>query len=419
MTDDGTTPAPQGALADLRVVDASTLFAGPMTAMHLGDLGARVVKVEHPSRPDPARGHGPERDGHNLWFKTLGRNKRMVQLDLASDGGAEAFRRLAATSDVVIENFRPDTLERWGLGYDVLSADNPGLVLARVTGFGQIGPYRRRPGFGTLAEAMSGFAASSGEPDGPPLLPPFGLADGIASLATAFAIMSALHQRAVTGRGQVVDVAIVEPIMAMLGPQISRWDQLGTLQPRQGNRSSNNAPRNLYRTADGHWVAVSTSSQNIAERVVRLVGRPDLVTESWFATGRSRAEHADELDAAVGGWIGRHTRDDVLSEFERAEAAVAPIYTAEDITRDAHLQALGTVRRVADPDLGEIAMQGPLFRMSEGDAPTRWTGRPPGADTLSVLDELGYGAAEIESLLSSRAAAAADRPEHARRGNRT
>jgi len=400
----GTEPA-AGALADLRVVDASTLFAGPMTAMHLGDLGAEVFKVEHPRRPDPARGHGPEKDGHNLWFKTLGRNKRMVQLDLASEGGAAAFRRLAATADVVVENFRPDTLERWGLGYDELSAENPGLVLARVTGFGQVGPYRRRPGFGTLAEAMSGFAASSGEPGGPPMLPPFGLADGIASLATAFAVMSALHQRERTGRGQVVDVAIVEPIMAMLGPQISRWDQLGTVQPRQGNRSSNNAPRNIYETSDGHWVAVSTSAQTIAERVVRLVGRADLVAAPWFGSGRSRAEHADELDAAVGGWIARHTRDEVVEQFERAEAAVAPVYTAEDIVADPQLEAIGTIRRVPDPELGELAMQGALFRMSEGDAPTRWTGRAAGADTAAVLAELGYDAEEIARLGASGAAA--------------
>ena len=403
-------PASVGALSGLRVVDASTLFAGPMTAMHLGDLGADVIKVEHPDRPDPARGHGPEKDGHNLWFKTLGRNKQMVQLDLASEGGRDAFVRLAATADVVIENFRPDTLERWGLGYDVLSADNPGLVFARVTGFGQIGPYRRRPGFGTLAEAMSGFAASSGEADGPPLLPPFGLADGIASLATAFAVMSALHQRHSTGHGQVIDVAIVEPIMAMLGPQISRWDQLKTLQPRLGNRSSNNAPRNIYRTLDDHWVAVSTSAQTIAERVVRLVGRPDLVDKSWFASGRSRAEHADELDDAVGGWIARHTRDEVVDEFERAEAAVAPIYTAEDIVADPQLQALGTIRRIEDPDLGELAMQGPLFRLSEGDAPTRFTGRAPGVDTVQVLTELGYGPDEIAALGRSRAAAGAGMP---------
>jgi crotonobetainyl-CoA:carnitine CoA-transferase CaiB-like acyl-CoA transferase len=380
------------------VIDASTLFAGPMAAMHLGDLGADVIKVEHPRRPDPSRGHGPEKDGHNLWWKTLGRNKQTVAIDLSTPDGQAVFRRLAATADVLIENFRPDTLERWGLGYDVLSADNPGLVLARVTGFGQIGPYRRRPGFGTLAEAMSGFAASTGEPDGPPTLPPFGLADGVASLATAYAIMVALHARSSTGRGQVIDLAIVEPIMAMLGPQISRWDQLGTLQPRTGNRSANNAPRNTYRTADGHWVAVSTSSQSIAERLLRLVGRPDLVAQPWFASGRTRAEHADELDAAVGSWIATRTRDEVTVEFERAEAAVAPIYTAADVVADPQLQAIGTIHRIEDPDLGPMAMQGPLFRMSETPPEIRHTGRAPAADTAAVLAELGYDDDEIARL---------------------
>lgn len=388
-----------GALSDLVVVDASTLFAGPMAAMHLGDLGADVIKVEHPRRPDPARGHGPEKDGHNLWWKTLGRNKKTVQVDLSTARGAELFRRLATRADVVIENFRPDTLERWNLGYESLSAENPGLVLARVTGFGQVGPYRRRPGFGTLAEAMSGFAASTGEADGPPTLPPFGLADGVASLATAFAVMSAVHQRQSTGRGQVIDLAIVEPIMAMLGPQITRWDQLGTTQPRLGNRSGNNAPRNTYRTVDGHWVAVSTSTQSIAERVIRLVGRAHLVTEPWFASGRARAEHTEILDEAVGGWVAEHTRDEVVDAFERAEAAVAPIYTAQDIVADPQFQALRTIRRVDDPDLGEMAMQGALFRMSEGDAPTRHTGRAPGADTGAVLRDLGYSPGEIAHLL--------------------
>jgi crotonobetainyl-CoA:carnitine CoA-transferase CaiB-like acyl-CoA transferase len=389
-----------GSLEGLTVIDVSTLFAGPMTAMHLGDLGAAVVKVEHPQRPDPARGHGPEKDGHNLWWKTLGRNKRTVQIDLSQPHGQDVFRRLVGTADVVIENFRPDTLERWGLDYATLSADNPGLVLARVTGFGQVGPYRRRPGFGTLAEAMSGFAASTGEPDGPPTLPPFGLADGIASLATAFAVMSAIHQRTTTGRGQVIDLAIVEPIMAMLGPQITRWDQLHTLQPRLGNRSNNNAPRNTYKTSDGQWVAVSTSAQTIAERVLRLVGREDLTRHDWFASGRTRAEHADELDAAVGGWIAARTRAEVLEAFERADAAVAPIYTAEDIVNDPHLRELGTVAYVDDPDLGEMAMQGPLFRMSEATSDVRFTGRAPGADTDAVLGELGYSDEAIATLRS-------------------
>lgn len=387
-----------GPLDEIRVVDVSTLFAGPLTAMHLGDMGANVVKVEHPRRPDPARGHGAAKDGHNLWSKSLGRNKRAITADLSSDGGREVFLRLAERADVVIENFRPDTLERWNLGYDVLAARNPGLVLARITGFGQVGPYRRRPGFGTLAEAMSGFAAMTGEPDGPPTLPPFGLADGVASLASAYAIMTALHARERSGRGQVVDLAIVEPMLAMLGPQLTQWDQLGTVQPRTGNRSVNNAPRNTYRCADGRWVAVSTSSQNIAERVMRLVGRGDVVDEPWFATGAGRVAHADELDAAVAAWVAVRTRDEVVNEFERAEAAVAPIYDASDIVADPQFEALGTVLRMPDDDLGSVAVQNVLFRLSETPGRVRFTGRGHGADTDAVLAELGYDRDGIMAL---------------------
>ena len=391
------------ALQGLTVIDASTLFAGPMAAMHLGDMGASVIKVEHPTRPDPSRGHGPSRNGQNLWWKTLGRNKRTIALDLHTEDGREAFLRLAGTADVVIENFRPGTLERWGLGYQALAERNPRLVLARVTGFGQQGPYRSRPGFGTLAEAMSGFAAMTGEPDGPPTLPPFGLADGIASLATAYAVMVALHTRERTGRGQEVDVAIIEPILAMLGPQITRWDQLGTVQPRTGNRSANNAPRNTYRTADGRWVAVSTSAQSIAERVMTLVGRPDLIDEPWFATGSGRAEHADLLDEAVGGWIAQRPRQEVIEAFEQAQAAVAPIYDAGDIVADPQFQALGTIHRIDDPDLGEMLMQGPLFRLSADEPVIAFTGRAPAADTDQVLAELGYSAEEIAGMRESGA----------------
>ena len=387
-----------GALDGLTVLDVSTLFAGPMAAMHLGDMGAAVIKVEHPHRPDPARGHGPSKDGHNLWWKTLGRNKRTIGLDLHTDGGRDALLRLVETADVMIENFRPGTLERWGIGYEELSARNPRLILARVTGFGQKGPYRSKPGFGTLAEAMSGFAAMTGEPDGPPVLPPFGLADGVASLATAYAIMVALHARNVSGVGQEVDVAIIEPMLAMLGPQITRWDQLGTVQARTGNRSATNAPRNTYRTSDGSWVAVSTSAQSIAERVMVLVGRPDLITQPWFATGAGRAEHADELDEAVGGWIAERSREEVIDAFDRAQAAVAPIYDAGDIAADPQFQALGTIHSIVDDDLGEMRMQGPLFRLSASPPVIAFTGRALGADTDAVLGELGYSSAEISAL---------------------
>jgi crotonobetainyl-CoA:carnitine CoA-transferase CaiB-like acyl-CoA transferase len=393
-------PGPSGAgpLSGLRVLDLATLFAGPLAATMLGDFGADVIKIEHPDRPDPSRGHGPGKNGVGLWWKLLGRNKHTVTLNLSTPQGQDILLKLAATADVVIENFRPGTLERWNLGYDRLSAANPRLVLARVTGFGQFGPYSRRPGFGTLAEAMSGFAAITGEPDGPPTLPPFGLADSIAALTTAYAVMTALAGREHTGRGQVVDMAIIEPILTVLGPQPLWYDQLGHIQPRTGNRSANNAPRNTYRTSDGRWVAVSTSSQNIAERVMRLVGRPELIEREWFGSGTTRVEHADELDEAVGSWVAARTRDEVVAAFEAAEAAVAPIYDVSDVMRDPQYAALGTITEVKDDELGPLRMQNVLFRLSETPGGIRWAGRPHGADTDEVLGELGLDPEEIATL---------------------
>ena len=388
-------PAP---LAGLRVLDLATLFAGPLAATMLGDFGAEVVKVEHPTKPDPSRGHGPSRDGIGLWWKVLGRNKRTITLDLSRPGGRAVLLRLAATADVLIENFRPGTLEKWDLGWPELSAANPRLILTRVTAFGQFGPYAHRPGFGTLAEAMSGFAAITGEPDAPPTLPPFGLADSIAGLATAYAVMTALTARERTGAGQVVDMAIIEPILTVLGPQPTWYDQLGYVQARTGNRSANNAPRNTYRTADGDWVAVSTSAQSVAERVMHLVGRPELIDEPWFATGADRAAHADVLDAAVGEWISARSRTEVLAAFEKAEAAVAPVQDVRDVLADPQYQALGTITTLDDPELGPMRMQNVLFRLSSTPGAIRWTGRPHGADTEEVLFELGLSPKELTAL---------------------
>lgn len=385
------------ALSGLRVLDVSTLFAGPLAATMLGDFGAEVVKIEHP-KGDPVRYHGASKDGVGLWGKVVGRNKRGITLYLGSPEGQKVFRRLVATADVVIENFRPGTLERWGLGYEELSRINPGLVLVRVTGFGQFGPYAGRPGFGTLAEAMSGFAAVTGEPDGPPTLPPFGLADGIAALTAAFATMTALRARDTTGRGQVVDLAIIEPILTLLGPQPTVYDALGQVQPRTGNRSANNAPRNTYRTHDGRWVAVSTSAQSIAERVMHLVGRPEFVDEPWFASGAERAEHADELDEAVGSWIAERDRDEVVRAFEEAQAAVAPIYDVRDVMTDPQFAALGSLVRVPDPELGSVLMQNVLFRLSQTPGAIRSAGPGVGQHTEEVLGELGIGPDEVAEL---------------------
>jgi crotonobetainyl-CoA:carnitine CoA-transferase CaiB-like acyl-CoA transferase len=387
-------------LDGVRVVEAATLFAGPLTAAFLADFGADVIKVEHPRRPDPARGHGPSKDGIGLGGKVLGRNKRTLTLDLSNADGAAVLRRLLAEADVFIENFRPGTLERWGLAPASLPDR---LVVARVSGFGQIGPSASRPGFGTLAEAMSGFAAATGEPDGPPTLPPFGLADSIAALACAYAITLALKAREATGRGQVVDVAIIEPIMAMLGPQITWFDQLGYLQPRLGNRSGNNAPRNTYRCADGLWVAVSTSAQSIAERVLRLVGRPDLVERDWFASSAGRVAHADELDAAVAAWVAARDRETVVAAFTEAEAAVAPVYDVRDVLADPQYGALGTAVTVDDPDLGPLRMQNVPFRLSETPGEIRFAGRPHGADTDQILTDLGLTPTDIEALRASGA----------------
>jgi len=385
-------------LEGIRVVEAATLFAAPMATMLLADFGADVVKLEHPRRPDPARGHGPAKDGTGLWFKALSRNKRHATLDLSHPDGQSLFVRLAAGADVVVENFRPGTLERWNLGWDVLTAENPGLVLARVSGFGQDGPYAHRAGFGTLAEAMSGFAALNGEPDGPPLLPPLALADGVTALATAFAILAALRARETTGRGQVVDVSLLEPLMTLLGPGVSAYAALGELQPRTGNRSGHNAPRNVYRTADDRWVAVSSSATSIAERVMRLVGRGELVDEPWFATGAGRVAHVDEIDGAVASWIGARTRDEVLDAFDAAGAAAGPVYDAQDVLADPHFEARGTIATVEDPDVGPLRLPGVLARLGATPGEIRWAGRGHGADTADVLAGLGVDADELERL---------------------
>jgi formyl-CoA transferase len=394
-SDDG---ARSGPLSGLKVIDAATIFAGPMAGTMLADFGADVLKVEHPTKADPVRWHGASKDGVGLWWKMIGRNKRAITLYLGSPEGQEILKELIADADVLIENFRPGTLERWGLSPETLHEINPGLVIARVTGFGQFGPYSSRAGFGTLAEAMSGFAAVTGEPDGPPTLPPFGLADGIAALATAYAIMVALKARDTTGRGQVVDMAIIEPILTVVGPQVITYDQLGTLQPRLGNRSSNNAPRNTYKTKDGSWVAISTSAHSIAERVMRLVGRPEFIDEPWFASGAERAKHSDELDEAVGSWIAERDRDEVMRAFEEADAAVAPIYNAKDIIDDPQFNALGTIKTVEDEELGPIKMQNVLFRLSETPGEIRHAGYPQGHDTDAVLHSLGKSDDEIQRL---------------------
>ncbi|MGH9095304.1 MAG: CaiB/BaiF CoA transferase family protein [Acidimicrobiales bacterium] len=393
-----------GPLRGVVVLDVATLFAGPMAATLLGDYGAEVIKIEHPTKGDPARQHGYAKEGVPLWWKVLSRNKATVTLDISKAEGADLLTRLAAQADVLIENFRPGTLERWGVAPERLRAENPDLVVARVTGFGQTGPYAHRAGFGTLAESMSGFAAMTGEPGGPPVLPPFALADGIAGQALANAVLMALYERdAHGGGGQIIDLAIIEPILALLGPHPTVYDQLGIVPKRMGNRTDNNAPRNTYRTRDGRWVAISTSAQSVAERVMRLVAHPEIIAEPWFASSRSRADHADELDWYVGGWIAERDLDDVVKQFEEAQAAVAPIYDVSDVMSDPQYEAIGTITTVDDDELGPIKMQGVPFRLSATPGQVRWAGRPPGQDNEDVYcGRLGLAPDELDRLRALR-----------------
>lgn len=394
-----------GPIADLRVIDASTVLAGPLIGQIMADFGADVIKVEHPLTGDSLRGHGAQKDGRGLWWKMVARNKRCLGLDLSQAEGAEVFLALASTADVVIENFRPGTLERWGLDWDVLSDRNPGLILCRVTGYGQTGPYADRPAFGTLIEAMSGFAHMTGEADQPPTLPPFGLADSVAGFSGVAAVMMAVHHRHATGKGQVVDLSILETLAAALGPHVVTWDQTGHIAQRSGNRSSNNAPRNTYLTADGCWVAVSSSADAVARRTMELVGRGDLVSEPWFATGAGRAEHAEEIDEALSSWIGDRSLADVVEAFAAAEVAVAPVYDVAQYASDPQVQAREAITAVDDPDLGPVRMQNVLYGLSATPGTIRHTGRDLGADTDEVLKEIELSIEQIEDLRAKQVVA--------------
>jgi crotonobetainyl-CoA:carnitine CoA-transferase CaiB-like acyl-CoA transferase len=401
--DDGADVAPQddGPLNGIRVLDISTVYAAPITAMLLGDYGADVIKVEHP-RGDPARSHGANKDGHGLWWKVISRNKRCVTLNLGIPEGQRILRDLVVDADVLVENFRPGVLEKWGLGPEELHALNPGLIMLRVTGFGQTGPYARRRAFGTLAEAMSGFAHQTGDEDGPPTLPPFGLADGVTGIAGAFAVMTALYHRATpegNGRGQVIDLSLLEPLVGILGPGPTAFDQLGAVPGRQGNRSPNNAPRNAYLTRDDRWVAISASATSVAERVMRLVGRPDIVEQPWFASAGERSRNGDLLDEAVAKWIAARPLTEVTEEFERAGAALAPIYDVAQLMNDPHVMARETITTVDDEDLGPVKMQNLMFRMDRTPGSIRFPGRRLGQDNEQVYGQsLGLDPEHVAAL---------------------
>lgn len=346
------------------MLDLATVIAGPGAARYLADFGADVLKIERPGTGDSTRGMGmPDpADGTSLYWKLVSRNKRCATVDLKSDEGRQTILSLVTDAHVLIENFRPGTLERLGLGPDVLLSHNPDLVITRVTGFGQDGPYASRPGFATIAEAMSGFASINGEPEGGPLLPPIALTDEVTALAAAFATMTALW----SGVGQVVDVNLLESLFQCMGPLPAAYGTSGYLQPRLGSGIPYSVPRGTWRCADGHWVAVSTSAESVAARAMELIGfglRADLATFS----GRIAAR--DEIDARMAEWCGARTLDEVLSEFEAAHAAAAPVYDMADIAVDPHYAARGSIVEVDG-----VPMQGLIARLSRTPGQIRWPG---------------------------------------------
>lgn len=386
-------------LGGLRVIDASTILAGPMLATYLGDFGAEVIKVEHPSG-DGLRKVGREKEGKSLEWKLVSRNKKPVTLNLAHPDGQKLFHRLASTADVVITNFRPRTLDKWKITYETLSQHNPGLIMVKISGFGQEGPYRDRPGFGTLVEAMSGFAAVNGYTDRGPLLPSFALADQATALLGAFATMVALFHRenSPEGTGQSIDLPIYEALMGMLGNQIMEYDQLGVTPQRLGNRTQFSAPRNLYQTQDGKWVAISGTSQPIVERIFKAIGREDLIEAPQFRDNRTRMHNADELDAIISKWMINHTQQEAIDRFLECEATIAPVYNISDILEDPHFAARGNIASVPDPDFGSVRMFNVAPKLSRTPGRIRHVGLEKGAANKAVYEGLGLSPDDMRTL---------------------
>ena len=390
-----------GPLEGIRVIDVATVIAGPAAAARLGDFGADVIKVEHPHGGDTARSLGWTAPGSDtaLWWKQIGRNKRPVTLDLSRGAGQEILLRLVETADVLVESFRPGTLERWNLDPDELLVRNPRLVVLRVSGFGQTGPYRRRPGFGSLAEAMSGYAHMTGFPDGPPVLPPVALADEVAGLLGAFAVMLALYHRdARGGSGQVIDLSLIEALFGITGPVAAAHQTIGVVPGRLGNRIAFAAPRSAYPTKDGRWVALSWTSQSVAGRVFAAIGRPELIGDPRFSTNAARVANVEDLDALIEQWTSERTLEDVLEAFEAGQVAAAAVLDIEGILADPQYQERGTIAYVTDDELGDVAVPQAQPRLSSTPGRVRFAGRPLGAANDEVYGELGVSPEELARL---------------------
>lgn len=386
-------------LEGVRVIELGTLIAGPFCSRILAEFGADVIKIEAPDGGDPLRTWRKLHEGTSLWWLAQARNKKSVAIDLKAPAGQALVRRLARDADIVVENFRPGTLERWGIGWEHLSADNPGLVMVRVSGYGQTGPYRDRPGFGAIGEAMGGLRYLSGYPDRAPVRVGVSIGDSIAALFGAIGALAALREREVNGgRGQVVDVALYEAVFAMMESLLPEYDRYGFVRTRTGASLPGIVPSNTYTTRDGKYVVIGANNDSIFKRMMRAIGRGDLADDPQLARNDGRTARTEEIDAAIGAWTGANDLDAVLRILEAAEVPAGKIYDIADIVADPQYAARAMFEQVALAGGGSVKLPGIVPKLSETPGETRWIGPALGEHTAEVLSALGVSETEMRAL---------------------
>ncbi|MCX5565685.1 CaiB/BaiF CoA transferase family protein [Alcaligenes phenolicus] len=390
-----------GPLAGYRVIELGSTVAGPFCARLLADFGADVIKVEQ-KEGDAVRYMGRQKDGRSLYGASILRNKKIISVDLRQEKGRKIVRRLCEKADIVIENFRPGTLERWGLGYDDLSQDNPGLILVRISGYGQDGPYSQRPGYGVVCEAFSGLREVTGDPDRPPARVAVSMTDYITGLYGAFGAVMAILDRHRSGRGQVIDSALYEAAFSFMEPHIPAFQQLGEVARRCGSRLPGHTPNTLFATSDGRYIHITAGSQSIFKRLAELMGRPELLDDPRYATPTARAAREDETEALVSEWTQQYTLDELEKMLREAEVPASRIFDMADIFKDPHYETRNMIVSAEDPELGPVAMANVVPRLSRTPGAVRWAGRDIGQDTATVLaEELGLNRSELDELAAA------------------
>ena len=388
------------ALAGLRILDAGTMIGGPFAATLAADYGADVIKVEKPEGGDAIREWSPIKDGRSLWWKVTARNKRLITLNIGKPKGRELFLELVREADAVVENFRPGTFARWGLSYAELAAVNPRIILVHVSGYGQTGPYAPRPGYGTVAEGMSGIPSFTGLPDGPPTLSAYPFADCLAATFALVGLLSAVYERDVTGsgRGQEIDVSLYEPVFRIAESQVIGYDQLGIVKQRRGNRIEEDSPRNAYATRDGRWIAISASSDRTFGRLAEAIGRPDLIADLRFVDNPARIRNDVVLDDLIAAWMSERDGAGIMEILERCDVVAGLVYDVADIFQDPQYAARENIVSVPDPDFDRVRMPGVVPRFSRSPGAVRFPGGRLGQDNEQIFAALGLGPEQLVAL---------------------